>query len=247
MREQLVEDADAVEQVGEPGAATAADAGDAVAAARCARPQRGAEADRHRDGPRPQERGQHVRSLHEEDDRDDAGRGSQQRPLEDPQAEHAHARAALVLVERVQRLLVDPESSGNVERAEARCHDAGRKREAERYVAVHARHRSVGDRVRGIGEQLRTRDQRDPPGLDLVERPPNGVGSGHVRDQQRPGGRDRGGQRRYRDRVPPQPTPHARDVTAGWFTGSPVRAAAMSSRPRSGLIPGDVRTKREDR
>jgi hypothetical protein len=116
-------------------------------------------------------------------------------------------------VKRVQHLLVDPEPTGDVERAEARRHDPRNQRQPQRRMAVRAGHRSVGEGVRGIREQLRAGDQRDPPGLDLVERPSDGVGPGDMCDEQRPGGRDRGGERRDRDRMPPQPSPHGRDVT----------------------------------
>jgi len=113
-------------------------------------------------------------------------------------------------VERVERLLVDPEATRDVERAEARRHDARRERETERRVPVHARHRPVGERVRRIGQELGHGDERDPPGHYLVERPPDRIRRGDMRDQQRAACSERSGDRRHSDRVTPQPAPHGR-------------------------------------
>ena len=62
-------------------------------------------------------------------------------------------------------------------------------------MAVDPRHRAVGEHVRRIGEQLGHRDHRDPVPIDVLERPPDRVGAGHVRDHDHRHRRDERGDR----------------------------------------------------
>ena len=92
-------------------------------------------------------------------------RGRQQRPFEHAEADHPHARAALVLVERVQGLLVDAEAADDGERAEPGHHHPRDDRQRQLPVAVDAGERAVGEHVRRVGEELaRPRSARSTRG-----------------------------------------------------------------------------------
>ena len=65
--------------------------------------------------------------------------GRQHRPFQRAEREHLDPRAALVVVDDRERLLVDPEAAQQRERSEPRDHDPGRDRVRHRLVAVNPR------------------------------------------------------------------------------------------------------------
>ncbi len=150
-----------------------------------------------------------LRSLREQHDRGDASDGREHRPLECPERQHPDARAAIVFVDRLEHPLVDGEAAAERERTEAGHHDPAHHWQRKRSVAVDRGHRTVGENVRRVREQLGTGDDRDPPRVDVLKGPADRVRAGRIRDQDHRHRRQQSGEDRRQPRPVPEQSAHA--------------------------------------
>ena len=203
------------------------------------------------DGDRPRHRQTGARLVdvvEEEQDRDDAGGRRKQRVLERAEAEHAHARLAIVDELLPECMQVDGEPSTRDEHTEARRNERERAGVGQARPILDPSDLSVSEHVTDVREHLRGDRERQPAGVDVAKAVGDSAESGGPGDADHCRGGQGRAQRDERGQLAGAPVQMCPAAKGAWELhkrgiGTPLRSQTPQSghavRFRAGTVRAD--------